>query len=114
MIKSIALLALPMLAAAQSSGTLSASETQLVEILNGPCVAMIEVIEGGDESEKLICENPNGFHYAVPQVDAAWIEEKRKSGELVSGVTILDLPENTMIDKSTYALILSEEPGLLN
>ncbi|CAJ1960019.1 unnamed protein product [Cylindrotheca closterium] len=111
-LRSMVLLALPLLSAAQSSGTLTA-ETQ-VKVLEGPCTAFIEIIEAEDEGEKLICEAKDGMMYDIPQVNKEWIEEKRQSGELVSGATILDLPENTMVDMSTWSLILSGPPDLLN
>ncbi|KAL3932847.1 MAG: hypothetical protein SGBAC_010659 [Bacillariaceae sp.] len=109
-LKSTLLLALPLLSAAQSGGTLSA-ESQ-VQVLQGPCTAFVEIIDAEVDGEKLVCEAADGLMYGVPQVDKEWIEEKRKSGELVSGVTMLDLPDNTMVDMSTYSLILSGPPDL--
>ena len=102
-LKTIALLALPMMAAAQN-----------VEFLHGDCVAFIETTEAEGETEKLVCEAENGIMYVVPQVNTAWIEEKRTSGELVSGQTLLDLPANTMVDMDTWSLVLSGPPGLKN
>eukprot|EP00526_Cylindrotheca_closterium_P021838 CAMPEP_0113616202 /NCGR_PEP_ID=MMETSP0017_2-20120614/8114_1 /TAXON_ID=2856 /ORGANISM="Cylindrotheca closterium" /LENGTH=117 /DNA_ID=CAMNT_0000525501 /DNA_START=75 /DNA_END=428 /DNA_ORIENTATION=+ /assembly_acc=CAM_ASM_000147 len=106
-------LALPILSAAQTTGGTLSAETQ-VQVFEGTCTAFIEIIESAEEGEKLVCESSDGMMYDVPLVDTAWIEEKRQSGELVSGATVLDLPENTMVDMQTWSLILSAPPGLLN
>lgn len=111
-LKAALLLALPTIVSAQTSGVLNAEAN--VQVIEGPCTAYIEIIEGDGDKEMLVGDCGSGIHYVVPQVDTAWIEEKRKSGELVSGVTVLDLPENTMVDKQTYAFILAGPPGLLN
>lgn len=113
-LKNVLLIALPLLSAAEpvSEETLKA-ETQ-VQLLQGPCTAFIEIIDAEVDVEKLICEAKDGMMYDIPQVDKAWIEEKRQSGELISGQTQLDLPENTMVDMQTWSLILSGPPDLLN
>eukprot|EP00526_Cylindrotheca_closterium_P008237 CAMPEP_0113609012 /NCGR_PEP_ID=MMETSP0017_2-20120614/4244_1 /TAXON_ID=2856 /ORGANISM="Cylindrotheca closterium" /LENGTH=819 /DNA_ID=CAMNT_0000517761 /DNA_START=189 /DNA_END=2648 /DNA_ORIENTATION=+ /assembly_acc=CAM_ASM_000147 len=62
----------------------------------------------------LQCATPSGMLYTIPQVDKAWIEEKQLNHELISGVSQIDLPPNTLIDVETQTLVLDSEPILRN
>jgi hypothetical protein len=54
------------------------------------------------EDQWLACETPSGKTYKIKAVNKAWIQEKIKNGELVSGETELLLDgETTTIDETT-------------
>lgn len=73
-----------------------------------------------DESERgkgkkgsfLTCETPSGRAYRIPSVSDSWIDSAIASGELVSGVSTMDLPGNVNIIEDTDELDLDGPPGL--
>ena len=68
--------------------------------LDEPCVALVGMAEGSNGNpgrDFLACETPSGFIYEVP-VTGEWLQEKRSSGELRSGSTILELSAGTEVD----------------
>eukprot|EP00980_Cylindrotheca_fusiformis_P018251 scaffold5930_cov177-Cylindrotheca_fusiformis.AAC.6 len=82
--------------------------------LEGICTAYIKEILADVVRQELVCHTSNGRIFAVPSADQEWIDEKQKTGELISGETILDLPPNTMVDMEKFSLDLAYPPGLLN
>jgi len=84
-------------------------------VLEESCTAVTrDIITSTVERIDLQCETPSGMLYTIPGVDKAWIEEKHLNHELISGVTKLDLPPNTLIDEDTQTLLLDTEPILQN
>mmetsp|Transcript_26781 Transcript_26781/g.65122 ORF Transcript_26781/g.65122 Transcript_26781/m.65122 type:complete len:969 (+) Transcript_26781:574-3480(+) len=77
--------------------------------LTEPCLAVVEefdyeptdddnVTSDTDESW-LYCETPGGYFYKVPTTDPTWIEAMVQGGKLISGVTELDLPPDTLVNE---------------
>eukprot|EP00980_Cylindrotheca_fusiformis_P016027 scaffold4715_cov115-Cylindrotheca_fusiformis.AAC.11 len=83
-------------------------------VLAEPCVAIVKEIMGLHDAVELQCSTPSEMIYNVPNVDVAWIRKESSSGALVSGVTMLGIPPQTLIDKRTQTLILDGPPTLLN
>lgn len=81
-------------------------------VLQEPCTAMIRDIMATVDRADLQCATPSGMLYTIPQVDKTWIAEKQLNRELVSGVSQIDLPPNTLIDTETQTLVLDTEPTL--
>eukprot|EP00980_Cylindrotheca_fusiformis_P003004 scaffold695_cov113-Cylindrotheca_fusiformis.AAC.1 len=82
--------------------------------LEGICTAYIKEILADVTMQELVCFTSNGKIFAVPSADQEWIDEKQRTGELISGETILDLPPNTMVDMETFSIDLAYPPNLLN
>eukprot|EP00980_Cylindrotheca_fusiformis_P018249 scaffold5930_cov177-Cylindrotheca_fusiformis.AAC.4 len=82
--------------------------------LEGICTAYIKEILADVVRQELVCHTSNGRIFAVPSANQEWIDEKQKTGELISGETILDLPPSTMVNMEAFSLDLAYPPGLLN
>ena len=89
------------------------TQSNQIVVLNEPCTAMTrDIITSTVETADLQCETPSGMLYTIPGVNKTWIEQKHLNHELVSGVTQIDLPPNTLIDEATQTLLLNSEPVL--
>ena len=72
--------------------------------LSEPCTAVLKKSSLEEQGLSLLCATTSGRLYNLPHDMnslQAWIQQKRASGELLSGETLLDIPLNTTIDKST-------------
>ncbi|CAJ1961537.1 unnamed protein product [Cylindrotheca closterium] len=75
---------------------------------------MVERIDADEDTAVLLCLTPSGKDYIISSVDAEWIEAKTSSNELYSGLTILDLPDNSLINLETQTIELEAPPVLVN
>ena len=84
-------------------------------VLSEPCTAMKRDIMGTTlDRADLQCETPSGMLYTIPGISKAWLEEKHLNHELISGVTQINLPPNTLIDEATQTILLASTPTLEN
>lgn len=97
-----------------SKNKIAASKEVDYQTLSEPCTAMVERIDADEDTMVLLCLTPNGKDFVIPSVKAEWIEAKILSNELHSGLTILDIPDNSLINLKTQTLELVSPPGLIN
>lgn len=83
-------------------------------ILTEPCTAYVEEIMAEKDIASLQCVTPSGMDYDIPHVDTDWIRKKQQTAELFSGETLLEIPDNTIIDLNTQTLLLDGPPTLVN
>ncbi|KAL3940774.1 MAG: hypothetical protein SGBAC_004756, partial [Bacillariaceae sp.] len=62
----------------------------------------------------LLCLTPSGKDYIISSANVEWIESKIISDELYSGSTLLDIPDNSLINLETQTIELHTPPVLIN
>ena len=92
--------------------TLGQQSSADLATFNEPCLGVVSDQFSVDRDD-LLCETPSGMLYNVSSVGDAWVEKHMLSGELFSGETILQIPENTFLNTETETLELVEPPILL-
>lgn len=88
------------------------TNAQVSTSLGESCLAVVKDIFEEDRRE-LLCQTPSGMLYIVPSVDDDWIGQKMNSGVLISGEVYLDISKNTIVDRNTETLVMTEEPTFL-
>lgn len=107
----------------------AAAVDQDKSLLQEPCLAVVEEFDDEPDLSRsdnamvdnkkdswLYCETPGGYFYRVPTTDPEWIETMVDGGTLVSGVTELNLPPDTLINQQLGTLEWNNDdvvaPGL--
>ncbi|CAJ1946003.1 unnamed protein product [Cylindrotheca closterium] len=84
--------------------------------LTEPCLAVVEEFDyepnldisnsqddasgvASEDESLLYCETPGGYFYKVPTSDPSWVETMVQGGQLISGVTELELPPDTLVNE---------------